>query len=225
MVQRKLKTPWALISFLREHTNAECFISMITEAAQLCPGTIRRQRAGSEANGPGELLADFAYSPIVWNSQMCTHPHSQSVLPQKHILKDRFRECPLAILSLFRWVAFSYGLCSTQKEKSTMKKLSDLSPTTGSFRLTSTGLLRVLSFNSGYSAPSGSLWGGRETTMCSRIADLQQQASNSAQKLGNKKVEVWAVFNLIVSETAYALRYSFFLCGSVKMHCYFEETK
>lgn len=77
-----------------------------------------------------------------------------------------------------------------QKEKSTVKKFSDLSPTTGSFRLTSTGLLRVLSFHSGYSAPSGSLWGGRESTVCSRIAGLQQQAGNSAQKLGNKKVEV-----------------------------------
>lgn len=73
MVQGKLMTPRALASFLREHTNAECFISMITEAAQLCPGTIRRQRAGSEANGPGKLLADFAYSPIVWNSHVSTH--------------------------------------------------------------------------------------------------------------------------------------------------------
>lgn len=213
MVQGKLKTPWALTSFLREHTNAECFISMITKAAQLCPATIRRQRAGNEANG-SELLADFAYSPIVWNSHVSTHPHSQSVFPKKHILKDRFREYPLTILSLFRWVAFSYGLCSTQKEKSTVKKLSDLSPTTGSFRLTSTGLLRVLSFHSAYSAPSGSLWRGRKTTMYSRIAGLQQQAGNSAQKLEHKKVGVWAVFNLIVLETAHALRYSFFLHGS-----------
>lgn len=79
MVQGKLKTPWALTSFLREHTYAECFISMITEAAQLCPGTIRRQRAGSEANGPGELLVDFAYNPVVWNSHVSNNPHIAKV--------------------------------------------------------------------------------------------------------------------------------------------------
>lgn len=39
------------------------------------------------------------------------------------ILKDRFREYPLAILSPCRLAAFSYGLCPTQKEKSTVKKL------------------------------------------------------------------------------------------------------
>lgn len=169
-------------SFFREHTNAECFISMITEAAQLCPGTIRRQRAGSEAYGPGELLADFAYSPTVWNSHVSppteTHPEGQ------------IQRVPISHSESVQMGCFLLWPVFIQKEKSTVKKFSDLSPTTGSFRLTSTGLLRVLSFHSGYSAPSGSLWGGRESTVCSRIAGLQQQAGNSAQKLGNKKVEV-----------------------------------
>lgn len=51
VVQGRLMTSWALIGF----------ILMITKAVQLCPGAIRRHRAGREANGSGEFLYTQAY--------------------------------------------------------------------------------------------------------------------------------------------------------------------